>query len=88
MIELNHARYHMDLGCGSDTWRIIGEALNHPVYGNLEVQPSTPVSCDKSNRTFESASGKNYHVLSFSMPEDKFWEQVEKDILNKGYEVK
>lgn len=88
MIELNNARYYMDLSCGGDTWRIIGEALNHPVYGNSEVQPSTPVSFDKLNQTFETASGKIYHVASFSMSEDKFWEQVEKDVLNKGYETK
>lgn len=87
MIELTNARYQMEFCGGGDSWRIMGDAINHPVFGDSEVQPSTPISCDKENKTFTTASGKVYHVTSFSMKEEDFWKQVEQDIDKGGYEI-
>lgn len=86
MIEIYNVRYYMELGCGSDAWRIVCQAENHPVFGNSEVRPSTPISYDKELKTFQSASGNVYHINSFQMNESDFWEQMEKDS-NKGYEL-
>lgn len=87
MVNISDIKYIMDMGCGSDYWRILGYAENHPTNGTGEVFVSTPVSFDKEKKQFTTYSGREYQITSFGMPEEKFWEQMEKDISNQGFEV-
>lgn len=87
MIELHNVRYLVEMGCGIDYWRLSGEAYGHPQYRDGErIWPSTPVSFDEEQLTFQSASGKSYQLCSFEVPKEKVIEQLKKDIKKGGYE--
>jgi len=88
IIEIENIRYFMSMGCGIDSWRIVGNAIDHPVYGYSEVQPSTPVSFNREEKTFKTYSGKTYKIVSFSMNEEDFWKALELSVVEKGYETR
>jgi hypothetical protein len=79
---LSSVRYHMDMGCGLDVWRISGIDDN----GKVKL-PSTPIEFDEENDILKTVSGSVYHIGNFSCDRSAFVEQVKKDIKNKSYEV-
>jgi hypothetical protein len=81
MKYIENVRYAMDLGGGGDVWRIHGFVEGKP------IRPSTVKSFNKEKDIFGTVSGSTYHILSYGQDKDKFFEQVEKDIKNNGYEV-
>ena len=81
-------RYLMEMACGGDLWRIHGKAMNHPVVAPGEmIMPSSPTSYDPEAKRFTTVSGRVYQIESFGELEEKFVEQIQKDIAAKGYEV-
>lgn len=88
MTKIHNARYQMELRGGGDVWRIAGEAEGHPdvSLGNT-VFPSTPTFFDEINDTFVTASGREYHIVSYQWKKEEFVKQILKDIKNQGFEV-
>lgn len=78
--EIFNVRYQMDMGCGLDVWRIVGE------YNGKDILPSIPVSFDTMADIFETASGSKYHIATYACAKDSFSKQIVTDIVNKSYE--
>lgn len=68
----------MELGCGGDVWRIVGN-----VNGKSR-SISTPV--EYKDGIIRTASGSLYKVISYEN-QVAFEEQINKDIAKGGYEI-
>jgi hypothetical protein len=80
---LSNVHYHMDMGCGIDVWRIVGDDEE-----GRTKSISTPVKMDEKNDILTTASGSVYHITNYSGSREMFIAQVVKDIANGGYEVR
>ena len=87
MVILENAKYEMELGCGSDVWRLQGNVFGHPKFDDGKaVFVSTPVEFNEETNELTTASGRQYVIQSY-VERVKTIEQIKKDIEKKGYEV-
>jgi hypothetical protein len=87
MIILENAQYVMELGCGSDVWRLYGNAYGHPKFPDGRgVFVSLPQSFDEITDEMTTISGSHYKINSY-IDREKVIEQIKKDIISNGYEV-
>ncbi len=83
MLSLYNVRFQVEFGCGSDTWRIFADC---PERSSQEILISTPVEYDPETDVIKTVSGSVYQIEDY-VNKDKFIEEVEKVIKNKGYEI-
>ncbi len=87
MIILEKAEYAMNLGCGSDIWRLSGKVYGHPNFQDGSfVFVSTPTTFNEATNEMTTASGRQYVIQSY-VDRAKVIEQIKEDIANKGYEL-
>lgn len=77
---IESCRYAMDMGIGGDVWRIHGK-----VNGEW-VCPASPIKIDEENDQFETTNSI-YKIQDYDQPKKEFWDQIKKDVENKGFEV-
>ncbi len=88
MVDLYEARYQMEMGCGSDSWRLYGVAIGHPQIKDGDiVMTSSPVSFDENGDILTTASGRVYKIVSYLDSRDKTIGQIKEDIKKGGFEL-
>ena len=90
VVYVSDVRYYMEMRGGGDIWRIIAKAQNHPAVNPGEyVLPTNPKSYNKNTKRFTTNSGRVYEIVSFAQDqsEEKFEQQILKDIEKGGYEI-
>lgn len=81
--QLYNVKFMVEFGCGSDTWRIVGNCPEHPQANSLDqIMPSTPKSYDPETNIMKTISGSIYEIVSYGNKE-KFIEEINK-CLEKG----
>jgi hypothetical protein len=77
---LYDTRYMMAFSVGGDTWRI------HGIRDSKSLMPGFPISTDKENDSFETTNSI-YKIQNYDCDKTKFWDQVESDMKNGGFEI-
>lgn len=87
MVVLENWRYNVEMGGGTDAWKLNGEAYGHPNYEEgHRVWTSTPINFDPNSRILITASGRRYRLGVCAGNEREQIEYIMNDIANKGTE--
>lgn len=84
-VEIFDVHYQMAFG-NPDVYRWCGYCPDHS-GGSGQVMPGFPVSFDKESEIIETTR-TIYKISGYGMPKEKFWDQINNDFNNGGFETK
>lgn len=87
IVRLENWRYTVLMAGGfrGDSWRLTGNAYDHPDYANgHEVHTSTPVELDEVTLVVKTASGRTYQLCRCAGKLEEQLQYIREDIQRGG----